>query len=197
MKKYTLLCALAIVGTAPAYAAPTTTGNDLFFKPYVGADYQYTHIEDADGNGVSVGDVFKNNLNGGDIHVGARIHKNLGVELGYERTEVGKKSNVLGSGFDTNLRQQGGTLDMLGYLPVSNSVDLIGTVGAAVVETHATATDGENDKPTDIKGRAGVGAQYWLTDNVNIRGMVRYEGVSFESDVNNAVLASAGVNFQF
>lgn len=40
-------------------------------------------------------------------------------------------------------------------------------------------------------------AKYWLTNNVNARGLVRYQGADFDGLAENAVIGNAGLNFQF
>lgn len=40
-------------------------------------------------------------------------------------------------------------------------------------------------------------AQYWLTDNIKVRGIVRYQGADFDDVVDSAIIGNAGLNFQF
>lgn len=89
----TFLASLSIA--AQAAPAPTTsTSDDFFFKPYIGADYDQLHANYSNGND----SVLEKNLNGGDIHVGVQVHKYLGFELGYLDTARGTKDNVLNTG---------------------------------------------------------------------------------------------------
>jgi hypothetical protein len=204
------VCILAASGFVPAMAAdkakPVTASSassDFFFKPYVGADYQFSKYGNEDlsalfGAGVQTDDIVDTNLHGGNIHVGARVHKNLGFELGYFQTEKANKSNVLGSGLDTGIKITGGTLDALGYYPITNQVELIGTVGVSYAkgELSGSAFTAPSDE-TEWKPRIGGGAQYWFTDNLNARGLVRYQGADFDNSVDNAVVTSLGLNYQF
>lgn len=193
MKFLTIILATIILsGAAQAAEQPT----NFFFKPYVGADYQFTHVNYRDGNE----DILSQNIHGGDIHIGARVHKNLGFEAGYLQTTEASKDNVLGSGLDTKVKLSGYTLDALGYLPVGDGkAELIATVGISRLKAKldlSGAIAGTGSE-TETKGRIGGGAQYWLTDNLNIRGLVRYQGANFDDIAKNAIVADIGINYQF
>lgn len=202
----TALIISAAATQANADGLPSTQPG-WFLKPYVGADYQYTHLDYKD----SGGDVLPESLNGGDVHVGARVNKYLGFEAGYTLNSSASKDNILGTGINSKVKLDGGTLDALGYLPVTSDgkVELIGTVGVTRLEgkVDLSGTAAGNASEWETKGRIGGGAEYWLTDNLNLRGLVRYQGASF-SDIgnkvglagtgaNNAVIANLGVNYEF
>src|ERR1700733_7448163 len=127
----TIFAALAAFAVSPALADDA----GFFFKPYVGADYQYTDVsyQDITGTAYSYGDGFANTFNGGDIHVGARVSKYLGVEGGYYDNASSTKSNILGTTASSSVRFDGWTLDALGYIPLgaSQKFELIGTTGLA------------------------------------------------------------------
>jgi len=203
MKTYlkTILCFSALgLLTAPAHAADAPSG--FFFKPTVGADYQYTGVNyesNLFGTGVSGSDLASESLNGVNVHVGARVHKYLGFEAGYLWTDNADKSNILGTGLDSKVNVKGFNFDVLGYLPVDDAgkFELIGTVGVSRLKaSFSIPTIGSTDD-TETKGRFGGGAQYWLTDNINVRGLVRYQGADFGGTVKDAVTANLGLNFQF
>lgn len=179
MKNLILLsvAGLALMTASTAFAEGTTTVAGISFTPSVGVDYQYSDV--------------KNNtvdLNGADVHVGVKVMPNLGFEAGY----FDSASNNAGN---TKVGLQGYTLDTLIYLPVdaSKKLELIGTAG--IVDSNlATTTAGVKTDAWKTNGRIGAGAQYWLTDNVNVRGLVRYESVETNTD---AVVSTIGVNYQF
>lgn len=177
----------AIAGTAQA--------DGLFFKPYVGADYQFTHIDYQDDNS----SILAKSLEGGDAHIGARIHQNLGFEVGYLQTAEATKNNVLGSGFDTKLKLSGYTFDALGYLPITSDkkLELIGTAGVTRLKADLTIPGIGSGTQWETKGRVGGGAEYWLSDNFNVRALVRYQGASFSNVADNAVIGNLGINYQF
>lgn len=204
MKK--IIFAAAILLSANVQAAtskPAADDSGFFFKPYVGADYEYTSASynNIGASNVSYGDIFANSFNGGDIHVGARVHKYLGFEASYFDTANSNKSNVLGSGIGTSSKYDGWSLDAMGYLPIDQKgkLELIATTGYAKINASGSATVSGttyNANENDDAWRIGGGVQYWVTDNLNIRGLVRYEAINGTA-INNAVLADIGVNWQF
>lgn len=185
---YNILAIMTILFSTSARA------DDFYFKPNIGADYQYTYIDYKDNND----EVLEKSLHGGDVHIGARIHKNLGFEAGYLRTAEATKDNVLGSGLDTKIKLTGYTFDALGYLPLGNGkFELIGTAGITRIKADLSIPGIGSDSESETKGRVGGGAQYWLSDNLNVRTLVRYQGASFSDVANGAVIGNVGLNYQF
>lgn len=158
--------------TAPASPA-STAGSSLasdgfFFKPYVGADYQYSSFSYQNGGDQDFADTFS----GGDVHIGARVHKYLGFEASYFDSAKGNKDNIQGSGINTSTKFQGESLDAMGYLPLASSkAELIGLVGVNHTKGSISATGVVTGTEAGSKTFAefGGGAQYWITDNVNAR----------------------------
>jgi opacity protein-like surface antigen len=198
----TAVIAVSLIASA-AFAGDSSAGDSLaangfFFKPYVGADYDFYHVDYSNGNS----GVFSDSLNGGDIHVGARVHKYLGFEVSYFDTANESKDNVLGTSISTSAKLDGWSLDAMGYLPLGDSqkFELIGTVGLARTTAKGTASNGSTAlslSDSETKGRIGGGAQYWITDNLNVRGLVRYQDANFEGTIDDAVVYSLGLNWQF
>lgn len=175
--------------------------SDFFFKPYVGADYDYVHANYTTADGISGSDIASDSLNGFDAHLGARIHKYFGMEGSYLWTQSPSKNNVLGTGINTKVNVSGYALDAMGYLPVDNSgkFEIIGSIGASRLKggiqlSGAAIASGHE---WETKGRIGGGAQYWLSENLNARGLVRYQGANFSGSLNDAIIASLGLNWQF
>jgi len=206
--KTTFIATLAAVtmlsGAAYAANAPATTSDGFFFKPYIGADYEYSNVSynNVTGTGVSYGDIFADSFNGGDVHVGARIQKYLGFEAGYFDTASESKSNILGTSLSSSAKFDGWTLDAMGYLPVDDAqkFELIGTAGIARTTASGTITVSGTTysaNGSETKGRIGAGAQYWITDNLNVRGLVRYQDADFGGIANNVIVTSLGLNWQF
>lgn len=207
----TFLAGVALASSAYAVETPgdsNVTPTGFFFKPYIGADYQYSAVnyKDIGATQYNYGDILADSFSGGDIHIGARVHKNLGFEAGYYANISENKSGILGTTAVSTAKFDGGTLDALGYLPLDSSgkFELIGTAGLAI--THATATGSINisgtiysasTSKTETEGRIGVGAEYWLTENLNVRGLVRYQSADLGGIANDAIVSSLGVNWQF
>lgn len=181
---------LALTMPFQAYAVD----NGFFFKPNVGADYQYNNVNYDNGFDVLADDT----LHGANVHIGARVHKYLGFEAGYLWTADADKTFPSSAKSTVNL--EGFNFDALGYLPIDDAgrFELIGTAGIthlkakfSVPAVPFTASDSET------KFRAGGGAQFWITPNLNVRGLVRYQDANFSNTVKHIVEANAGLNWQF
>lgn len=213
MKK--LLCTAAALAaiSLPAQA------QEITMKPYVGIDLMRTSLSynesyNAGGGIVLNGEsLLDDSLNGFNIHVGNRFHKNFGVELGYFRTSEGKKNIAAGATvgpgvvaavpFTSKVKLSGFTLDALGYLPVDdqNRFELIGTAGLAwskgEVELSVPGIGAAGNDESEFGFRLGGGAQFNFTDNVGIRGLARYQQADFEDVVDREWVYSVGLNYSF
>lgn len=207
MKKlYLLLIAVVFsVSAIHANAAQKVSApvNDygLFFKPYVGADYQFVSpsYQNVPSTAFNFGDFISDSFSGAHIHAGARVHKNLGLEFGYLWTANETKSNL---GITTKANVSGVTFDGLGYIPLESApgLELIGTVGVSRLKADIKVTLGAlagASSQSEWGFRFGGGAQYWLTDNINARAIVRYQTADFSGILDNAVMVNAGLNYQF
>jgi hypothetical protein len=111
-----------LITTTAVLALLATTAQAEDFRPYVGADFQRTHVNYADdsigGVPFNWGEGLGSNLNGANIHVGSRIGQHFGVELGYFRTgEESKTFDILpATPLTSKLRLQGASLDGMGYI---------------------------------------------------------------------------------
>lgn len=202
---FALLCqtALAAEPASVTTVAPNNLG--LFFKPYIGVDYQYigANYKSIPGTTLNFGDVIADSFHGIHGHVGARVHRNAGFEFGYLWTDEENKTTttILGP-LNVAANVEGFTFDALGYIPVgaSEKFEVIGTVGLSILTANVRATvgtlAGAGDE-TEANIRAGGGFQYWLTDNVAARTLVRYQGADFNGVLDNAIAVNAGLNYQF
>lgn len=189
----------------------TAQAQEFNIKPYIGFDLQRYHVSYADDTVAGVafnwGEGLEDNLNGLNVHVGNRFNKNFGLELGYFRTqEEGKTFDILpATPVTSKLHLQGVTLDALGYLPVTkdDKVDLIGTAGVSYtwadvkLDTGALGLGTVKDSENEFGFRAGAGAQFNITDNVNLRGIARYQTADFDGVADNAWIYSVGLNYSF
>lgn len=213
MKKLLTTAACLAALSFPAHA------QEFNFKPYIGFDLQrtaYSYNDNYDiGGGLALdGDaILEDNLDGFNIHVGNRFSKHFGLELGYFRTkEEGKNiangatvgpGTVATADFSTDVKVHGLTLDGLGYLPLGEQerFELIGTAGLSWSKAEVEATvpgvgSGDVDE-SEIGFRVGAGAQYNFTDNINLRGLVRYQTADFDDVVDNAWTYGVGLNYSF
>lgn len=93
----------------------------------------------------------------------------------------------------------------MGYYPVDEAqkLELIGSVGLArtkaEAEIDATAIGftRARDDTSETKLRLGAGAQYEFAQDLNMRGMLRWQDADFEDSADNAYIFSLGVNYTF
>lgn len=149
----------APIVVAPAYAP----------HAYVGGSLGRTHYQGGV-NGSA-------NATGGKLYAGYQFSPNFAAEAAY---------NTLGSA--NGSRSQGGSVDALGILPVSQNVDLFGKVGVADLKsTGGSYKAGAN---------YGVGARYNLTQHVSARAeLERFQKADTVGGKANQ--ASAGVQYNF
>ncbi len=193
----------------------------ITIDPYLGMDYQHSSLDYSDYPATSAGFVsspagnystfFGDSADGFDAHGGLRIGKYAGLEIGYMDSGTTTKNSSLNFStpfgpvsFPTSskISLTGPVFDFMGYLPVtdSGSVELIGTVGISDLTENLSgniAYLGVNGSQTEVGYRVGGGAQYYLTDNLNARALIRYQSADFSGLMNGAVLFNLGFNYEF
>ncbi len=190
MKK-TLLFA-SVAACVFAFNANAVESN---IKPYVGLDYVYSMSDIEKVDGIKA---FEEDLNALAVSAGAKLHQNFGVEMFYQKSEEGEKKFANGK---TNDEYQAYGIDLLGYLPVAEKVELIGALGLgyydidikAKVNTPAISVDADDQ---GAGYRLGIGAQYNFTENWGARVMARYVDIDIDG-IDNMVDLTAGVRYSF
>lgn len=200
---------IALSGAVAFVALSAQAESSFRFEPYVGAQYQHVSLKYKTVNGIDFGDFYADGLNDGAIYLGARIHDNFGVELGYGRTGEEKKDTMIrGLGlYRSTMKLQSFTVDVLGYLPLdaAKKFDLIGSIGFARTQAKITVRttpksgnydyDAHNETRTDL--RLGLGAQYEAFENFRVRGMMHWENTRFNNGIDKAYVLSLGFNYSF
>ncbi len=172
MKKALLLAGVAcILGVSQAQA--------MTVDPYVGLDYVYSDMDMKHGADHQL----ENKFNSLSFNAGAKLHENFGVEAYYQQSDTEGKH-----GRDSRFYSYG--VDAMGYLPVAQNIDLIGSLGIGQYEFRAGGDD------NGLGYRVGVGAQYSFNNNWSARAMVRE--VFLDEDVmDNMFEVAAGVRYNF
>lgn len=220
MRKLTFTAAFVAALAGMTAWSHSSQAQEFTFKPYIGIDLMRMSVDYNDnynaGGGIFLDGnaLLEDSLNGLNIHIGNRFHKNFGAELGYFRTREEEDKDIaagatVGPGvvaaapFSTSVKVSGFTLDGLGYLPLSDSgqFELIGTAGVSWMTGEIEATvpgagSGDADE-SEFGFRVGGGAQVNLTDKFSLRGLVRYQTADFDGVADNAWIYSAGLNFNF
>lgn len=195
MKKSLLIASVA--------ACVATSANAVEFKPYVGLDYVYSMTDlDVKIANADVSEYLEDDLNAFAVSVGAKLHKNFGVEAFYQQSEDGEKKWP-GEKTTTNYKAYG--VDFVGYFPAHEKIELLGSVGVGYYDAEAKyngdafAALNINSVKLDDSGlgyRLGVGAQYNFTENWGARVMARYVDTDIDG-MDNMVDLTAGVRYTF
>lgn len=184
-----------------AMTAAGSANADLWgdFCPVLGADYYQVWMK-AKNDWASV---FPKSYPGGTVYVGTKFHDCFGVELGYDWSSQKTKGFALGSTFlgtavptggltgQVKVRRTGGHLDLVGYLPVCECLDLTGSIGFGWVQPKISITLNQNagnstmgSALVSVSGksrgvfRVGVGVNYMVTDMVGLRAKLGWESTS-------------------
>ncbi|MCP4393679.1 MAG: porin family protein [Alphaproteobacteria bacterium] len=188
------LAFLSCVGVYDANAGSNNTNysEGFFFQPYAGVGY--TRIGASLGNGLS--DFFATDYNAVNPFVGARIHKNIGVELGYVSSASESKVN---GAVTSDAEVSAFTFDVMGYyqMPQNEQVELIGLIGAGSYKSdYEIVAMAFDEDETDTGIRFGLGAQYLINEDARVRALVKY--VHIDSNIiDNAMEYSLGVAYSF
>ncbi len=191
----------------PQYAAPGYQQQPQYYnqqqnynygiRPYIGLDYVYSMSDIDDFGGI---DALEEDLNAFAVSLGLKFNQYVGLEAFYQQSEEGEKTTVInGYKLETEDKYKAYGLDLVGYLPVSQQVDFLGTVGVGYydVDFTAKALGMEESRSDDGWGwRVGVGGQFNITDNWGVRVMARYVDPDIEG-LKNMVDISAGIRYTF
>lgn len=79
-------------------------------------------------------------------------------------------------------------------------LELIGTAGVSYTRIDAKASAlgvSASDDDSEFGVRIGAGAQYGITDSINVRGIARFQTADFDGATDNAWQYTLGVNYKF
>lgn len=145
LKLYLILAALCFANIAQAATTASSGFSISKIKPYLGIEYQYEHIKATD----AFHPILSSNFQMGNIFLGAKWHKNFGIEIGYYHTlktsqtqtnvfkfnqieaqnltSVKSRTSFKGFSFDLNL-----------YYPMDHKCNVYAILG--LVTMHPTVT---------------------------------------------------------
>ncbi len=196
-----------LLGLAVASATAFTSAHAEELKPYIGLDATMINANYKTIGTVNQDDVLGNNFKGVNPYVGVQVNKHFGVELGYLHTGDQSKSfdsSVAGLAPGTNVTTKadikGFHLDAVGTYPATEKLDLLGSLGVARLKANITASvagGSISGSETDTALRAGVGGRYALSDNLGVRGMLRYMKADFNDTTDGLFQYNVGLNYRF
>lgn len=208
---------LAVIALLGSLTSAAVMADCCDSRLYIGGEAQYNHFtlkEDSARNLRALNggkNPVKKSAAGGGLFVGSRLNENFGVEVGvsgsrklkgsWARTINGTNSNGKFSIKNTNIY-----VDGMGYLPMCDNVELIGSLGLGWLISKTDYSFNVNNRNGFVSGltrgtstktglRAGAGIQYKFDDNVGARLMARIQQGNDEIKTNAQV--GLGLFYQF
>lgn len=167
--RYTLTTAGLVLGLGGVTMLPFATAQAAQPGAYVGV-----------GAGSAHDDILNENESAFKVFGGVTLTPHIGLELGYVD---------LGSYFDGALEQDGISYEIIGYLPITESLDIYGRGGFYSWEVSTAFGSNSGTDPT-----FGFGLQAQLAHNVSLRG--EYQ-TFLDVDGGDVDLYSASLNLHF
>jgi len=193
MKKTLLLAGAACFLSLNANAA------DVDIKPYVGLDYVYTSADMKD----SMDKVLEDKYNSFNLNAGAKFNQYVGMEVFYQKSGEEEKSvvDVDGDTLKAKTKFDAYGVDFAGYLPLSEKLEGIASVGLAHYKFKLKAGGDYvgSESESNMAYRLGLGAQYNINEHVGVRVMGRFVQLDDGSDdaIKNLTELTAGVRYTF
>ena len=185
MKKIYLIAATSVL----AFNAQAADWGmmDKMIRPYVGADYIFSHAD----NG-SYAREAKKDYNSWAVNMGMDITHYTSIEAFFQQA-FERKSHTRDGTLKSEFYAWG--MDLYGKMPVMCSgFNLLASVGFADYNVKYKL-DGSRDKQR-VGYRGGVGFSYDLTDSVSFRVMGRYSYIGMAS-LDNLMEVTAGLRYTF
>ena len=172
----------------------TTSEDTNQIRPYIGVDGIYTNADmDTIAEDYGIADTYKSLA----VAAGLKFNKNFGAEIFYQQS--GEESEYFLPRMDITTKFNAYGIDLQGYLPISQEVELMASLGIAQynyeVEISGYGISEKEDDDT-LGIRLGVGAQYNITNHIALRGMVRYTNLD-EDYIKNLIEFSLGLRYMF
>ena len=180
-KNIALLAAVSAIALA-------TSANALEFRPYVGAQYNVTSH--------SIKDIHTNmDMHSYSVFVGTDYNRFFGTEVFYQNSNKWHKV-YRGDKVKADFAAYG--LDAYGYLPLGcdRVFSLLGTAGIANYDYDFDA-NGAKGEENGLGYRLGAGMQYNVTNNIAIRGLVRYIWADKLDGFDHMMEYSLGAKYSF
>lgn len=179
-KNIALLAAVSAIALA-------TSANALEFRPYVGAQYNLTSA--------SVKDMPNMDMHSYSVFVGTDYNRYFGTEVFYQNSN---KWHKVINGKKTKVDFEAYGLDAYGYLPLGcdRVFSLLGTAGIANYDFDVADNNAKGEE-NGLGYRLGAGMQYNITNNIAVRGIVRYIWADKLDNTDHMMEYSLGAKYSF
>ena len=174
------------LSAAVSFLVLSANTNALEFRPYVGAQYNYTEVD---------ADFVKADMNSYSVVIGTEYNRFFGTELFYQNSD---KSNDIIEGEKLKSDFEAYGLDAYAYLPLGcdRVWSVFATTGIANYDIDY-AMSGEKEKDNGLGYRLGAGVQYSVTNNIAIRALARKVWADKLDEVDDMKEFSLGLKYVF
>lgn len=177
---------LIIAATAATFAGAALAADQGF---YMGANVGASS-HDVSGNGE-----LKENPTTWGIYGGYDFNKNFALEAGYQDLGTSKAGGL-------EAKNQALSLDVVGKLPVTDSIGVYGKAGLAYIDRDISGA-GVDEGLSGTAAKFAVGAEFKATQSIGVRtevayltGAPTYESAQGSFD-KNTTLFTVGMNYKF
>lgn len=186
-------------------AAQTTLAADK--GVYIGAGYTYSAFNYSDEpltTTLSFTDIVAENFSGYTPYIGYQFNKNFAVEVGYSAM-LSESKNIVVSGINLTGETEYTSFygDLIGIFPMNDQLSLLASIGyeRITADINLTGTGGGATASRNISNdvdaaRLGLGAEWMVTENIGLRGIVRYVATNFKG-IDGYVQGGLGVSYHF
>ena len=162
--------------------------NLMEMRPYVGAEYVYSHAKQG-----SFAQRAKENFHSGKFDLGIEWMKNIDTEFSYQMSGELKSNSTFNEKMEASFEAY--ALDVYGKYPLMCSpLSAVGTLGGAIYHTEYKGLPGKGT--TKVGYRAGVGMQYDFNEHISARVIGRYSYIGTDY-LNNLMEVNAGLLYRF
>lgn len=181
-KNIALLAAVSVFALA-------NSADALEFRPYVGAQYNATHVNVKESN-TNV------DMHSYSVFVGTEYNKYFGTEVFYQNSNKWHKV-IDGEKNKADFEAYG--LDAYGYLPLGcdQVIAPFITAGIANYDVDSQVAGDAKEKDNGLGYRLGGGIQYHITDNVAVRALGRYVWADKLDGIDHFSEFSLGMKYVF
>ena len=185
MKK---ICMIAVAASAFALNAQAMDWGNNLVRPYIGADYIYSHAKQG-----AYASGAKRDYNSWDVNAGMDITQYASLE-GFFQQAFSREKHTDDGKITSRFYAWG--MDMYGRMPIMCSgFNLLASVGFADYNVKYTLEGNSIDKQR-VGYRGGVGFSYDFTEHMSFRMMGRYSYVGMAS-LDNLMEMTAGLRYTF
>ena len=190
MKKICLLAAAVSVFALNANASDWKISHSEV-RPYIGADYIFSHAKQG-----GFANKAKKDYSSWSVNVGAEIAKYTDLEIFYQQSGERKSLASVDTGEHIKSKFNAWGLDIYGRMPIMCSgFNALGSLGLANYDVKIKDSSFGKNKEK-IGYRAGLGMSYDFGHNVSFRLMGRYSYVGMKS-LNHLMEVTAGLRYTF